>query len=205
MNTRSKKLPAKERRTVTVEAVVELAAVLNPADITTAAIAKHMNLTQGALFRHFPTKEALWLEVIAWVSEQLLAKIDRAAQGVESPIEAMQAIFFSHIHFVTDHPGAPRMLLSELQHAKQTPAKQIAQTMFQCYGERLHRHLERGKARGEILLDLDSKAAATLFIGTIQGLFIQSLITDDIGRIRDDAPRVFTIYRRGIERRDDRP
>ncbi|KPU84330.1 TetR family transcriptional regulator [Marinosulfonomonas sp. PRT-SC04] len=204
MNTRSKKLPAKERRIVTVEAVIELAAVLNPADITTAAIAKQMNLTQGALFRHFPTKEALWLEVIAWVSEQLLAKIDCAAQGVESPIEALQAMFFSHIDFVADHPGAPRMLLSELQCAEQTPAKQIAQTMFQGYGARLHRHLERGKARGEISLDLDSKAAATLFIGTIQGLFIQYLIMGDIEQIRNDAPRVFAIYRRGIERRNDR-
>ena len=47
--------------------------------------------------------------------------------------------------------------------------------------------------------DLDCKAAATLFIGTIQGLVIQSLITGDIDRMRDDALRTFAIYRRGIE------
>lgn len=204
MNTRSKKLPAKERRAVTVEVVIELAAMQNPADITTAAIAKHMNLTQGALFRHFPTKEALWLEVIAWVSEQLLAKIDYAAEGVESSIEALQAMFFCHINFVAEYPGAPRMLLSELQRAEQTPSKQIAHTMLQSYGARVHRHLERGKARGEISLDLDSKAATTLFIGTIQGLFIQFLIMGDIERMRKDAPRIFSIYHRGIEKNNDR-
>ncbi len=204
MNTRSKNLPAKERRAVTVEAVIELAGALNPADITTAAIAKHMNLTQGALFRHFPTKEAIWQAAVTWVAERLLAKIDHAAQGIESPIEAMQAIFSSHIDFVADHPGAPRMLLGELQRAEQTPTKQIAQTMFQSYEARLHLYLERGKASGEIAHDLDSKAAATLFIGTIQGLVIQSLIAGDIERMRHDALRVFTIYRRGIERNNDR-
>ncbi len=51
-------LPADERRAVTVQAVLDLAATGNPGDITTAAIAKHMKLTQGALFRHFPTKDA---------------------------------------------------------------------------------------------------------------------------------------------------
>lgn len=45
----------------------------------------------------------------------------------------------------------------------------MAQTMFQGYEARLHRHLESGKACGEMASELDSKAAATLFIGAIQG------------------------------------
>lgn len=56
MSTISKNLPADERRAVTVEAVIELAAEQNPSEITTAAIAKHMHLTQGALFRPFPAR-----------------------------------------------------------------------------------------------------------------------------------------------------
>ena len=76
MATPSKHLSADERRAVTVESVVALAASQNPGEITTAAIAKHMNLTQGALFRHFPNKEAIWQAVMEWVAEQLLAKND---------------------------------------------------------------------------------------------------------------------------------
>jgi AcrR family transcriptional regulator len=48
---------------------VALAGSQNPSEITTAAIAKHMNLTQGALFRHFPNKEAIWQAVMEWVAE----------------------------------------------------------------------------------------------------------------------------------------
>ena len=54
-----KNLPADERRAVTVGAVVALAATQNPSEITTSAIAQHMHLTQGALFRHFPNKDAI--------------------------------------------------------------------------------------------------------------------------------------------------
>ncbi len=63
-----KHLPAEERRAITVETVVELAAEQNPNDITTAAIAKRMGLTQGALFRHFPSKNAIMSAVMEWVA-----------------------------------------------------------------------------------------------------------------------------------------
>ena len=198
MNRRSKNLPAEERRAVTVEAVVTLTASKNPSEITTAAIARQMNLTQGALFRHFPNKEAIWQAVMEWVAERLLARIDHAAQGIESPLAAMQAMFMSHVEFVVEHPGVPRMLFGELQRTESTPTKRMVQTLLQRYGERLHRYIEQGKARGELSVNLDNEAAAMLFIGTIQGLVMQSLLAGDVDRIRHDAPRVFEIYRRGI-------
>jgi len=198
VNRRSKNLPAEERRAVTVEAVVTLTASKNPSEITTAAIARQMHLTQGALFRHFPNKEAIWQAVMEWVAERLLARIDHAAQGIESPLAAMQAMFMSHVEFVVEHPGVPRMLFGELQRTESTPTKRMVQTLLQRYGERLHRYIEQGKARGELSVNLDNEAAAMLFIGTIQGLVMQSLLAGDVDRIRHDAPRVFEIYRRGI-------
>lgn len=200
MDTHSKHLPADERRAVTVESVVALAGTQNPSEITTAAIAKHMNLTQGALFRHFPNKEAIWQAVMEWVADRLLARIDRSVKGIESPLAAMEAMFMSHIAFVAEHPGVPRMMFGELQRAEPTPAKIAVQALIKRYGERLSRLLVSGKENGELSPSLDNEAAATLFIGTIQGLIMQSLLAGDVERIRRDAPKVFAIYRRGIER-----
>ncbi len=198
LDTHSKHLPADERRAVTVEAVIALAGTQNPNEITTAAIAKHMNLTQGALFRHFPNKAAIWQTVMDWVAERLLARIDRSARGIASPLAAMEAMFMTHVEFVVEHPGVPRMMFGELQRAESTPAKKMVQTLIQRYGERLQRLIAQGKACGELSATLDNEAAATLFIGTIQGLVMQSLLAGDVERIRRDAPRVFAIYRRGI-------
>jgi AcrR family transcriptional regulator len=177
---------------------VELAASQNPGDITTTAIAGHMNLTQGALFRHFPTKEAIWKAVMEWVAERLLARIDGAAADQDSPLATLRAIFMSHTEFVADHPGVPRMLFGELQRAESTPAKRIARTLIQHYGERLQRLIEQGKACGELPDSLDNEAAITLFIGTIQGLVMQSLLAGDVQRIHREAAGVFAIYERGI-------
>ena len=123
MSEHPKHLPADERRAATVEAVINLAAEQNPSDITTTAIAQRMGLTQGALFRHFPTKDAILEAVMTWVAERLLSRVDRAAQNVTSPLAALEAVFMAHIDFVSEHPGVPRMLFGELQRPGETLPK----------------------------------------------------------------------------------
>jgi hypothetical protein len=74
----------------------------------------------------------------------------------------------------------------------------MVQTVLRQYGERIRRQLQAGKAQGELDAKLDVAAATVLFIGTIQGLVMQSLLAGDAARIRRDAAGVFAIYRRGI-------
>lgn len=197
MTGHAKHLPADERRETTVEAVVDLAATQNPSEITTAAIAQRMNVTQGALFRHFPTKDAIWHAVMEWAAERLLARVDDAVKGIASPVDALEAMFLSHVAFVAQHPGVPRMMFGELQRP-QSPARRMVQTVLKQYAQRLHRLLDLAKSAREVPVALDTEAAAMLFIGTIQGLVMQSLLSGDMTAVRRDAPRVFAIYRRGI-------
>ena len=181
--------------------MVALAAECNPAQISTTLIAERMGVTQGALFKHFPTKEAIFQAVLDWVAERLLSRVDRAAQKGSSALEALEAMFMAHVEFVVEHPGVPRMLFGELQRAEDTPAKRIVKAVIRRYDERLRRVIERGVAQRELDPGLDVAAAALLFIGAIQGLVMQSLLAGNLRRIRRDAPGAFTIYRRGVERR----
>ena len=198
MDSLRKRLPADERRMSTVESVIELAAEQNPSEITTAAIATRMHLTQGALFRHFPNKDAIWLAVMEWVAERLLARIERAASSAASPLAALEAIYLAHIGFVIRHPGVPRMIFGELQRADDSAAKRKVQSMLQGYGKRLRALIADGRTSGELDPQLDAAAAATLFIGSIQGLVMQALLLGDSKQMRKNARASFVIYRRGI-------
>lgn len=199
MSSRPGYLPAAERRAGIVETVLALAAQRNPGDISTAAIAKDMALTQGALFRHFPSKDAIWEAVIAWVSDHLLATVDQVIRAGDSPLVTLEAVFLSHVDFVIAHPGVPRILFGELQRAETTPAKRIASGLLARYGARLQTVIEDGKRAGEVAADVDTGAAATVFIGMIQGLVMRSLLAGDVTQMRSDAPGAFALYRRGIE------
>lgn len=198
MSARPKHLPADERRAITVETVISLAAEKNPSDITTKAIAERMGLTQGAIFRHFPSKETILQAVMSWVSQRLLARVDSAIEGADSATAALEAVFLAHIDFIAEHPGVPRMLFGELQRKEQSLPKKMVQTLLKHYRERVRGLLEEGKAQDEFSADLNVDAAVMLFVGSIQGLVVQSLLLDDVAGIRNDAPSVFAIYRQGL-------
>ena len=135
---------------------------------------------------------------MSWVAERSLARVDQAAQSCTSPLAALEAMFRAHIDFVAEHPGVPRMLFGELQRQGDTLPKKMVQTLIREYRGRLLQQLEQGKSTGEVDVRLDAAAAAVLFIGSIQGLVMQSLIAGDVARLRADAPGVWAIYRRGI-------
>jgi len=198
-----KNLPAEKRRAVTVQAVIKLAEEWNPYDITTSAIAAMMGLTQGALFRHFLSKDVIWNSVMEWVRSCLLVRIDQAIQSAKSPLAALEAIFMAHLDFVSRHPGVPRILLTELQRTGTTPAKQLAQEFLTEYEQRLCRLIETGKTFGEITPYVSTESATTLFVGTIQGLAVQSIVKDSQKQILSQAAEIFSLYRRGIEVRHE--
>lgn len=201
MQPASKYLPADERRAVTVEAVIELAAQQNPSEITTSAIAKHMSVTQGSLFRHFANKDAILESVMSWVAKRLMARVDKAMQGQTTALAALQATFMTHIQFISEHPGVPRLLFSELQRKENTAAKKLVTTLLSQYQQRLEQTLELGKQGREFYAQLDVEAAALLFIGNIQGLVVQSILLGSNRTIKQAAADSFVLYQRAIEAR----
>jgi len=198
MDAVARHLPADERRAVTVETVVELAAEQNPSEITTAAIATRMGLTQGALFRHFPTKDAIWRAVMDWVAERLMGRVDRAARSAASPLGALEAIFMAHVAFIAEHPGVPRMMFGELQRPGDSATRRMVQALLERYRDRLRALIEQGRASGELDPEVDPDQAALLFVGTIQGLVMQSLVAGDVQQVRRDAAGAFATLCRGI-------
>lgn len=196
---RGRYLPSEERRNQAIDAVIALAGQENPAEISTGDVARRMQLTQGALFRHFPSKDALWEAVMERVSGLLLARIARSAMQQETPLAKLRAMFMAHADFAGEYPGVPRMLFGEMQRAQDTPAKRIAKALLVRYAGHLQELLEQGKREGELPATLDAEAAALLFIGTLQGLVMQSFLVGDVQRIARYAPRVYAIYERGLQ------
>ena len=198
--TQKRNLTAEERRELTVDAVIDLSAQDDPANITTGSIAKHMRVTQGALFRHFPSKDAIWEAVIGRVAERVMKLLDKAAASANSPLAALEAMFHAHITFIVEHPGVPRLMMGQLQHARPTPARRMVRSLLFLYRERIERLLIEAQAAGELRRELNIEVAATQFIGTIQGLVMQSLIIGNMNHMAEQAEGAFHLYCHGIQK-----
>ncbi|GAB1343295.1 TetR/AcrR family transcriptional regulator [Gemmatimonas sp.] len=195
----AKALPAQERRASIVASVVELAATRNPAEISTTAIAQQLGLTQGALFKHFASKDALLVAVIQWVEQTLNDRLDAAELNAESPLQALERVFHAHVQFVTEFPGAPRIVFGELQRGGGSLPRQAVRTLQARYGGRIRRLLTAAQAQQQLAVDLDVGAATTLFVGSIQGLVVQALLQDDFSHPARQATGLFALYRAAVE------
>ncbi len=192
------RLSTGERQAEIVDAALRLARDLSPALITTSDIAAAVGVTQGAVFKHFPTKEAIWHAAMSQVQQQLLAALNAAAEAAESPLDALAAVFKAHVRFVLAHPGVPRCIFHELQQPADSAVKQEVRGLLQRYRQLLMKLLDTAVSARELPATLDREAAATLFVGIVQGLVMQSMLAGRSNGIRAQADRVFAIYLRGL-------
>ncbi len=192
------RLPTEERQAEIVMAALSLARDISPVSITTGDIANAVGVTQGALFKHFSAKDAIWLAAMQWVREHLLFELEHAARAEPPGLLALEAVFRVHVAFVIAHPGVPRVIFHELQRAADSPVKQEVRALLKAYRQLLLEQFKAGKESGDLPIGLDTEAAATLFVGIVQGLVMQSMLTGKSAAMKTQAEGVFGIYLRGI-------
>jgi AcrR family transcriptional regulator len=193
-----KRLGADERREEIIRVTLELAARQGVDDVTTQDMAKEMGVTQGAVFRHFPSKDAIWLAVMQWVRKQLMAVLGRAAAEGHDPLDSLQRMFFAHIDFIAGHPAIPRVLMSEHLHGRSTALRQLVTEIMLAYETKVADLLQAAQEQGLARADLDPHAAATLYIGMIQGLVLQTSILRGQCTLAEQAARTFPVFLQAI-------
>jgi AcrR family transcriptional regulator len=199
MQTPKTRLDTEARQAETVKAVLALAAQRSPGTITTAEMGAAMGLTQGAVFRHFANKEAIWLAVADWMEEELLGRLKAVAHAESEPLAALSAVFRAHVAFVVDYPGVPRLIFHELQEAADTALKQKVSGMLQNYRVLLVDLLRQAQAAGSVAPGLDLSSACALFIGAIQGLVMQSMLAGSTALMASQGEGMLALYLSGIK------
>lgn len=194
-----RRLNSEERQGEIVRVAVDLAADKGVDSVTTQDMADAMNLTQGAIFRHFATKDDIWVAVIEWVRERLMKVLDKAAAGASDPLDAIERMFTAHIAFVSKHPAIPRLLFSEL-HKKNSKLRRLIRGIIAGYESRIAALLEQAKSGALVRDDLDSQSAAVLYIGMIQGLVMQSDIFGGERALMQEALKTFPIFLNGVKK-----
>mgnify|MGYP003670056316 CR=1 FL=1 len=192
------RLGADERREEIIRVTLELAASQGVDDVTTQDMAQAMGVTQGAVFRHFASKDAIWLAVMHWVRDRMMSVLGRAASQGRDPLDALQRMFFAHIEFIAGHPAIPRVLTSQHLHGRNAVLRTLVTEIMLGYEEKIAGLLVDAKTQGLVRADLDPRAAATLYIGMIQGLVLQSSILRGQRTLSTEATRVFPLFRYAI-------
>lgn len=192
------RLSAEARQEQIIQVAVDLAGERGMQGVTTQDMADAMGLTQGAIFRHFPSKDAIWLAAMGWIRERLMGVLGAAAQGAADPLDALARMFHAHVDFIAKHPAIPRMVFSGQMLHDSPKLKALVQEIISGYEDRLMALLREAREAGLARADLDEQSAAILFIGMIQGLVVQITIFGARRSLTEEAHKVFPVYLAGI-------
>ncbi|MBB4660649.1 TetR/AcrR family transcriptional regulator [Conexibacter arvalis] len=113
-----------------------------------------VGVTVGALYNHFPSKEALLHAIISKAHSDLLRQLRAAVEGVDRPAEALREFVETYVLFYTRFPRESRVSVRDMEFLPPGDLEQIAEAR-RATRRLLQDVLEQGVEVGEFAL-LDS-------------------------------------------------
>lgn len=179
------------RREQIVDVALRIIATEGLGRFTTAAIAEAVGLTDGAIFRHFDSKEAIVLAVIERIERAFFADFPPAAPD---PIDRLGAFFVGRIHAASGLPGAGHLMFSEqLAQAAGPEGVRRVRAMQQRSMAFVHESLAEARDRERLRLDVDPDDLFVLVRGAMLALLHPDARRGSERVLRARAERVWAL------------
>jgi TetR/AcrR family transcriptional regulator len=178
------RLPAEERRASVLGAACGLFANRSYRGTTTADIARKAGVTEPVLYRHFPSKRALYLACMDWSWEQVKALWAERLAEEPDPALWLSAMGRAFREAEAEHPLVSPMWVQALAESSEDP--EIAAYMREHMRE-VHDYvaavIRRAQKAGGIAAQRDPEAEAWIFIA----LGLLTMADEVIGTFLQDA------------------
>ena len=107
-------MPATRNRTARRQQILQALAQMledNPGErITTASLAKHVGVSEAALYRHFPSKSKMFEGLIEFIEETIFSRIRLIEQDSGNVLDRCEQIIVLVLTFSERNPGISRIL-----------------------------------------------------------------------------------------------
>ena len=185
--------PAELRKAEIVATVLDLADRIGPDRVTTGAVAATIGVTQAALFRHFPTKAALWQAVAEHVSEGLAAAWDEALDLDDGPLVRLRALIAAQFAQIAATPSLPMLLFSRELNVTNAELRATFHGKLMAFRNLLAREITAGQTAGLLRDDVAADDAAVLLTSLVQGVAIRWALGARDFALRDEGLRLFEV------------
>ena len=185
------------RRDQIARAVLQLATESGMSSVSVAAVAARVGVTPSALYRHYPSKDAMLDETLQRIERGVLANLESARGRNADALMALGRLFDRHVALIRENRGIPLVMFSEdfFHDRRRRRRLRALVTAFRAGIEALVR---AGQRQGRVRRGLDPATASLMFFG----LFQAPAILWHLGGARTDligpARRAWAVFRLGI-------
>src|SRR6267142_5775417 len=107
--------PAKrgERRLQILQVLARMLENPKGEKVTTAALAKQLEVSEAALYRHFASKAQMFEGLIEFIEQSVFGLVNKITADEDDGLKQIQAILSSLLGFAEKNPGMTRVLVGD--------------------------------------------------------------------------------------------
>ena len=138
--------------------------------LTVRSIAKEVNITEAAIYRHFKSKREILSFLMNHISETMMGEINREASGGATALKAIEVVLRYHLSEIEQRRGMSFQVIAEIISLGDKKLNREVYESIRRYLDRLKALLSEAARSGEVRGNLDLDASALLCFGAMQGL-----------------------------------
>ena len=162
-----------------MEAALNILAREGSHALTTRNLAKAMDITEPALYRHFESKKALLQALYAFVWQKMRTKLLPVVEADMDLPEKLGALLHAFFDYLSENKGVNLVLLSEAIHHNDPDLKGAMLGLLDKVYGLIETILEEARERDIIKGDLGLKVASRMVLGFIQATVTLALLSVD--------------------------
>ena len=164
------RMRAEDRRRQLLESAARCFAEHGYRGTTTAMIAAEAKISEPVIYRHFKTKQALFIALIEKVADEVFENWQKLTRRASTPLEKLQLLMFQNP--ATSDPGTARVYRVLFHASTETSAPAIQKAIsrhYERYVQALAAIMSEAQAAGQIRNDLPAEWLAWQIIHAAVG------------------------------------
>ncbi len=157
-----------ERQRQIIDASIDLIGNRSIHALTIKNIAKEIKLTEGAIYKHFLSKNDILLGIVQMFQQRAAKTIKESHNSDVPALEQIGNIFTHHIDFFVQKPAITAVIFSESLFQSDTNLSKEWFSLVKMHEKELRCVVERGRIHKEISCDMGDKEIIRIIVGSIR-------------------------------------
>jgi len=169
----------KKRQEEILKAALNLLAQGGSHALTIRNLARALDITEPALYRHFESKKDLLRALYGFTWQKMENRLLPLTEKEIDPIEKLAVFLHAFFGYLTENRGVNLVLLSEAIHHNDPDLKKAMFTLISNFQDLIRKILHQGVAKGALREDIELNIASRLVLGLFQSTVTLSLLTEE--------------------------
>lgn len=137
-------------------------------ELTIKNLAKRINVSEPALYRHFTNKTEILHSLLDVFKDQTVTLIDTIHTETSDPIETIKAIYLKRCNSFIERPELATVIFAEEMFRNDAQLSQKTAQLMQLHFTAVIDALENGQHEGSIRKDVPAQHLAMCILGTLR-------------------------------------